>query len=103
MSALPDCIFGHWVHSREEDSEDIMVYRPVDYDFPPARGREGFELRSDGTFVDHPIGPGDANLALTGEWQPKGRNLLEVSSSQRTPHALEVVHCDDNVLKIRRP
>ena len=37
-------MFKHWTHSREEDSEGIKVYRPNEYNFPPSRGREGFEL-----------------------------------------------------------
>ncbi len=46
MSDLPPELFQHWMHSHEEDSGDVQVYRPADYDFPPARGRRGFELQA---------------------------------------------------------
>lgn len=36
---LPQEIFKHWVHSHEDDTKDIKVFRPVDYKFPPSRGR----------------------------------------------------------------
>jgi len=48
---LPSQIFRRWTHSREEDRADILVYRPKDYPFPPARGREGLEFRKNGEFI----------------------------------------------------
>jgi len=43
-------LFGTWLHSREEDTPTQTVYRPADYDFPPARlGRTGYELKADGS------------------------------------------------------
>jgi hypothetical protein len=102
MSMLPDCVFQHWVRSHEEDTEELAVYRPSGHDFPPARGREGFEVRRDGTFIDHPIGAGDENQAIQGEWQPQGPGRLHVRSAALMPRTIEIVYCDDAVLKVRR-
>ena len=32
---LPD-LAKRWAHSFEEDHDDVEVYRPFDYEFPPA-------------------------------------------------------------------
>ena len=40
-----------WIHSHEEDSNDIMVFRRSDYPFPPSRGRRKIEFKEDGKFV----------------------------------------------------
>ena len=37
-----------WIHSYEEDTEDVRVYRPRSYDFPLSRGRTGFEIKKNG-------------------------------------------------------
>src|SRR5262245_50526487 len=39
QAALPEEVFGRWVHSREEDAGGVRVFRPADYQFPPSRGR----------------------------------------------------------------
>ncbi|MFD4179871.1 hypothetical protein [Rhodococcus sp. NPDC058514] len=59
---------GRWGHSFEEDHDGIRVYRPVGFDFPRARGRDGIEFRPDGSYVDWAIGRGDANEAREGRW-----------------------------------
>jgi len=40
-----------WIHSHEEDTEDVMVFRKENFEFPPSRGREKMEFKEDGTFV----------------------------------------------------
>ncbi len=59
----------HWVHSHEEDTPTERVYRPASYEFPPARGRTGFDLRPDGQCVLQGIGPTDAPQATNCTWQ----------------------------------
>ena len=46
-----DCIYKHWIHSHEEDTEDKKVYRPSTFEFPPSRGRDGFEIKENGEFI----------------------------------------------------
>ncbi len=46
---MAEQLIGHWRHSHEEDeANDIAVFRPVDFPFPPSRGRAEFELLPDG-------------------------------------------------------
>ena len=41
-----------WVHSKEEDTETEMVYRPSTYSFPPVRGgRVSLDIKPDGTLL----------------------------------------------------
>lgn len=53
-------------HSFEEDHDDVMVYRPESFEFPPARGRREIEVESDGSIREFRIGRGDAPEAVVG-------------------------------------
>lgn len=103
MGALPPSLFRSWVHSFEEDTEGVTVYRPEDHPFPPARGRGGMEFAPDGVFVNHPVGPGDAPDAVPGRWRLVGDRRLALSypRGDRPERELEIVHCDERVLRIR--
>ncbi|MDN3024038.1 hypothetical protein [Streptomyces sp. S.PB5] len=102
MTGPPPELIGTWVHSYEEDSPGVTVYRPAGYPFPPARGRRGLEFAADGTFTERPIGRGDAPGRRTGRWapaDPEGHRLaLDLPGANRR---LEVLHVDDQVLKVR--
>ncbi len=103
VNALPKEIFRKWGHSFEEDSGDVKVYRPAEYDFPRARGRAAIELRPDGTFVDYVVGAADARRGVMGRWQADGPARVRVSfeGGARPPRILEIVQSDANVLKVR--
>ncbi|WP_314245274.1 hypothetical protein [Streptomyces sp. DSM 40907] len=103
MSELPSCLFRDWVHSFEEDTEAVTVYRPADYPFPPARGRRGLEFAPDGVFIDHPIGRGDAPDAVPGRWQlaEGSRVVISFPGSDLPDRGLEIVRCGEDVLEIR--
>ena len=69
-------LYQRWLHSHEEDSGNINVFRPATYDFPPARGRTGFELRRDGTLVQIGIGATDRPAEISGTWELNGDRLV---------------------------
>lgn len=73
-----------WWHSFEEDHDDVAVYRPDGFGFPPARGRRGLEVDPDGTLVELGLGRDDTPNRVSPD------------------PSLEVVHQDDNRLEIRR-
>jgi hypothetical protein len=62
-------LVGHWVHSHEEDSGDLRVFRPRSFQFPPSRGREELELKADGSSVVHSPGPVDVPEETAGTWE----------------------------------
>ena len=68
-------LVGRWLHSHEEDTDEAQVFRPGDFDFPPARGRDGFELRADGTSLELRPGPADQPEQAEGSWKLEGDRL----------------------------
>lgn len=75
-----------WWHSFEEDHDDVAVYRPDGFGFPPARGRRGLEVDPNGTVVE---------LGL-------GRDDTPSRPAPGSGASLEVVHQADDRLEIRR-
>ncbi len=96
-------VSGRWVHAHEEDTDDEMVFRPADADLPPSRGRRAFELRPDGTFVEHGIGAADAPDEAAGRWALEGDTItLGEGAPQGVPREMEVVAADAGRLVIRK-
>ena len=104
MENLQECILRHWVHAHEEDTHDARVYRPTGYDFPPARGRRGFEFRDGGELIYYGIARADGSEQSSGRWSIEGtdRVRIDVDNERIQPFILEVVSCDDETLKVRR-
>ena len=100
---LPSSIFRRWTHSQEEDQVDILVYRPKDYLFPPARGREGLEFRENGEFIRYQIAPADGSLAILGQWSVQNIGLVEVQFPNQSisSYTFTILECDEQILKIR--
>jgi hypothetical protein len=102
---LPPEVFKVWIHSHEEDKAPVQVYRTQDFKFPPARGRDGFEIKKDGDFIDRPIAPADGNEAVPGKWEPAGEGKIKVTfpkKPERKSFTLEIVSCDGKVLQVKR-
>jgi hypothetical protein len=102
---LPQGVFRHWIHSREEDADGLEVFRPEGFAFPPSFGRDGFEMQADGTFIQDDIGPADGVVQVPGRWQLIAPRRVAVSfddAEGRPGYAFEIVTVDDAVLKTRR-
>lgn len=97
---LPHELFKHWIHSFEESSDKADVYRPDGFEFPPAFGRTGLEIRADGVFILHAIGPADGTIAIPGHWTAKGPDKLRVVLKDHPPFTLKILSVDDDVLRI---
>jgi hypothetical protein len=96
MAGEPSELMRHWVHSHEEDTGDVRVYRPADYDFPPARGRRGFELKPGGEMVVYGPGAADRPEATTGRWESSGAARLRLGDDE-----LVIVSVDSDRLTLR--
>lgn len=103
VNDLPKVIFKKWGHSFEEDSDDIMVYRPAEYAFPRARGRAGVEFISDGTFINWSIGATDAQQKTIGSWHIIGPGRLQITFKEdlNAPRNLEIIQCSMEELRVR--
>jgi hypothetical protein len=103
---MPDAgsgVTGRWLHSFEEDHDDVLVYRPADHDFPRARGRDGIEFGPDGSFVDWAVGRGDASEAVPGRWRTADAGgALEVTTERGGELVREIVSAAPDRLEIRR-
>ena len=63
-----DLLCRQWLHSSEEDTASVVVYRPVGFPLPPSRGRSGWEFQCDGALKRLGIGPTDTSAVEDGEW-----------------------------------
>lgn len=102
----PKALINKWGHSHEEDAEGLQVYRPHTYDFPLARGREGFEFKEDGNFIQYDIAPADGNIAIPGTWKQdpdKGNILLiELNNKPDASYRMEIIELSKDVLKFKK-
>lgn len=101
---LPKEIFKHWIHSHEEDTADVKVFRPSNYKFPPARGRFGFEIKENGEFIQYRIGPTDRPEKASGLWKAEGKDkILVYLEGKETPsYTINIVSCAEELLKIKK-
>src|SRR5919112_1857013 len=97
-----DALFGHWIHSREEDRDDVQVFRREGFSFPVSFGRDGFRMFDDGIFLQEDIGPADGIVTVPGRWSSRTPGRVAVRfGGARPDYDFEVVDVDDNVLRIR--
>jgi hypothetical protein len=101
MPDTTDRLSRRWLHSFEEDHEGIQVYRPSGHPFPPARGRAGIEFRPDGTFLDLPVGRGDANEVRPCRWYREPRGPVHVHAGSGEPRIMEVLHLEPDRLEVQ--
>lgn len=101
-NVLSSAIYQHWIHSYEEDVEEMQIYRPHDYQFPPSRGRDGFEIKENRQFIFYTIGATDRPQAIVGKWELLDETKLKVSLEGREDQSftLEVVELRDQYLKV---
>ena len=104
MDKLSTCLQQHWAHSYEEDTQDTLVYRPSDYQFPPARGRLGFEFLPAGAFVYFPIAPQDGSDKFTGRWAVVSPTKVDIVLDNEVipPFSINVVSCSADTLKVHK-
>ncbi len=79
-----------------------MVFRPADHPLPPSRGRMAFELRPDGSYVEHSPGPVDVPEESSGRWSLEGDRLVLDPAGDRPRQAWEVRAAGEDRLVLRR-
>lgn len=101
---LPQAIFRHWIHSREEDTGGNEVFRPEGFAFPPSFGRDGFEMLLNGQFIQEDVGPADGIVRTIGWWMALDSRRVRVwfDPGVREGYTFEIVNVDNAVLQIRR-
>ncbi|AMM50275.1 hypothetical protein TH61_02495 [Rufibacter sp. DG15C] len=102
---FPKEVYGKtWLYSYEEDSADVRTYRPNTFDFPASRGRTGFMIKEDGTFINYAIAPTDGLEEQPGKWTAQSKNVItvELEGAPGKLHTIEVLSGTPTVLKIKR-
>lgn len=79
-----EMLYRRWIHSHEEDSETEMVYRPSNFEFPPSRGRTGFELKSDKSCIEIGIAPTNGLYESQGTWEIEEDDHLKICFNPQT-------------------
>jgi hypothetical protein len=97
-------LYKRWLHSHEEDTAEQMVFRPASFNFPPARGRDGFELRSDQSMIEIRIGPTDRVEEICGTWKIEGGNqvLFYEESSPGPTRRMQIILAEEDRLVAKR-
>jgi hypothetical protein len=96
-------LVGHWRHSHEEDQGDQVVFRPVDYKFPPSRGRVAFRLDDDGGARRFPIGADDRSGAVVGTWRVADDHIEITDQGARAPAQVwQIVSASPKKLVLKR-
>lgn len=93
-------IIGSWIHSKEEDSDDTLVYRPNTHDFPPSRrARERIELSADGSAAhSDTLGADDRPEYADGSWSLNEDTLtVDIPSIHKNLH-FQIRAVDDDRL-----
>jgi len=99
---LPTELFERWTQSFEESTDEAEVYRRRGFQFPPAFARRGLEIREDGDFILHAVGPADGTIAVPGYWIAAGSDKISVCLEGRAPVTLTILSVDDDVLRLKR-
>ena len=102
---LPRSLFQHWVHSYEEDTKSVIVYRPATYSFPLSRGRDGFEIQSSGEFTLFGMGPAEHGQKSPGHWERVGDHEIRVTFTEEKMRSrvLRILSVTQDVLRLERP
>ena len=103
---LPPDIFKHWKYSYEDkDNRDgVSVFRSSAYNFPPSRGRSGFEIKKNGEFILHEVGPSDRPVKKVGIFKVEGPAEIKVYFDDKTASqfSLKILDVGDNILRVQR-
>jgi hypothetical protein len=98
-------LIGTWLHSREEDTPTQSVYRPVNFDFPPARvSRPGYELKADGscTLLGGSAHDGWSRERCTWELRPGDPAEITLTLPTGRREVLRVLSADQQRLLIQK-
>ena len=94
-----------WIHSREEDADDVQVYRPRGFNFPLSRRpRTTFEIEKDGIFIEYGLAPDDTRKPIGGNWTVEGPHTIRVDFKDESmkSYKMEIISCTRDMLRIKK-
>ena len=95
-------IFQKWLHSYEEDSPNLTIYRPTSFDYPLGWGRAGMKFKEDGGFILFEFGPNDETIQIVGRWKSSSKDQLEITfpSGEKETFIIKIKQVKPQILKI---
>src|SRR6266705_1628456 len=105
QNCSPSKLYGKvWVHSHEEDTDTVKVYRPSTFTFPLSRGRDKFEIKKNGIFLIYSVGHSDRLNESAAHWERIDKSTIKVApdNSEISPFRLRIVSCAENRLTIQK-
>lgn len=99
-----DVLQGDWIHSMEEDTDDEIVFRPADYDFPLSRRpRQSMSLKPDGNLVQGDAAESDNLDETPGTWKLDDDRLqIQYDSDEKPNQTLKIASIDDGKLVLKK-
>ena len=92
-----------WIHSYEEDTKEIKVYRPASYDFPFGWNREKMKIMENRVIVLYEIAPNDAMNSTKASWDLDESTLKIVfPNNSRETVEYTIVECNKTILKLKK-
>ncbi len=94
--------FQKWIHSYEEDTKDLKVYRPSSFDYPLGWGRAGMKFKEDGCITLYEIAPNDKQIQIQGIWKQVSKELFEITfpSGEKETFIIEIKKLKPEILII---
>lgn len=98
-------LIGTWYHSVEEQTDDVMVFRPEGYELPRVRGREKMIFTRDHEYIYFQIAPTDGYLELKGDYKLDEKNNELVVTYQKYDKTIKrkyrIIELGQDVLKMK--
>ncbi len=101
----PDpAIFQKWLHSYEEDSGNLKVYRPSSFDYPLGWGRAGMKFKENGCFNIYEFSPNDEQVLIHGLWKQITKNRFEITFplGEKETYIIEIKELKSQLLIINK-
>lgn len=92
-----------WVHSREEETDSIQIYRPINFkEFPASRYREVYSFSDSGRCRYLVLAPNDAHYFKNGTWtySENDQKIIIFNSAAQAIIEFKIISVTMDLLKI---
>jgi hypothetical protein len=97
-----EILYGEWIHSKEEDTNEEIVYRPMDYDFPLTRSpRNTFQFDRDGKLRAGEPSPSDKMHEKDVNWELND-DIITISSGSNSIDTQVIASLEKDRLVLKR-
>ncbi len=67
------------------------------------RGNDSFEIKENGEFIQHSLGPADEPVDTKGRWRLENGNVIKVDfQKQLDPRTLQILYVDEGALILKK-